>query len=144
MAQDDDPMNWNLYTPEAFCTYVLSAPRLRKLVWDFAVHREEDSGMPNYDFHAGHAKWLIELAQLARGQGCSLREIEILFDPGLGMYYNNHRDLTPWRLIDYVEGVLVDLGIVLLYKRHWLTKMKKRNEDLLAHELITTFIPPLG
>jgi hypothetical protein len=134
-----------IWSAEAFCTYVLSAPRLRKLTWDFSIW-DCEYGALNMDFVAGHAKWLIDVAQLAHAQRRSLREIEIVFNPGLG-YHTKKPDLAPWKLIDHAARVLLELGIVLLYERHLLTEMKHFNDDiefeLLTHEPITiTKYPP--
>jgi hypothetical protein len=134
-----------IWSAEAFCTYILSAPRLRKFVWDFSLW-DREHGPLNMDFVAGHAKWLIDVAHLARVQHRSLREIEIVFNPGLGCY-TKKPDLAPWELIDHAARVLLGLGMVLLYKRHLLTKMKQSNDDiefeLLTHEPITiTGYPP--
>jgi hypothetical protein len=134
-----------IWSAEAFCTYILSAPRLRKFIWDFS-RWDCEHGDQNTDFVAGHAKWLIDVAHFARVQHRSLREIEIVFNPGLGCY-TKKPDLPPWELMDHAARVLLGLGIVLLYKRHLLTKMKQSNDDiefeLLTHEPITiTEYPP--
>jgi hypothetical protein len=134
-----------IWSAEAFCTYILSAPRLRKFIWDFSLW-DCEYGPLNTNFVAGHAKWLIDVAQLARVQHRSLREIEIVFNPGLG-FYTDKPDMAPWELIDHAARVLMGLGMVLLYKRHLLTKMKQSNDDiefeLLTHEPITvTEHPP--
>jgi hypothetical protein len=134
-----------IWSPEAFCTYVLSAPQLRKLIWDFS-RWDYECGPSNMDFVAGHAKWLIEVAYLAHAQRRSLCEIEIVFYPGLG-FNTQTPDLAPWKLMDYAARVLLELGMVLLYKRHLFTTMKQFNDDiefeLLTHEPITiTKYPP--
>lgn len=136
-----------IWSAEAFCTYVLSAPRLRKLTWDFSAW-DSEYGPLNGDFVAGHAKWLIDVAHLAYAQRRSLREIEIVFNPGLGCH-TKKPDLAPWRLIDHAARVLLGLGMVLLYKRHLLTEMKQYNEDIefeLMYEptTITDFPPSWG
>ncbi|KAF1999550.1 hypothetical protein P154DRAFT_523335 [Amniculicola lignicola CBS 123094] len=126
----DNGRNPQIWSAEDFCTNVLSAPELRKLTWNFSFF-DEEYGAQNMEFDAGHVKWLIDVARLAHAQRRSLREIEIVFnpDPQYGRY-SRKPSMAPWKLIDFAARVLGELGVVLHYRRHFLTTRRKFSGDI--------------
>jgi hypothetical protein len=119
-----------IWSPELLCSTILSAPRLKKLVWNFTQfdYYHGDYCTSLSDFGSEQASWLIAAVRLAHARGCKLREVEIQFYPQDVDYSLVKDGWEPLRLMGEIEKEMEGMGMRLEYTRYR-TKEKDEGGD---------------
>jgi len=113
------------WVPSHVCANILSAPRLKKFIWDSTAYDTlDDSYVPLDDESiTWQGDWFVELVRLAHAQGRALREIVIIFGPPSSQHFYWRGGENVPKLLEEVRKEIEKLGVQLTFEsRSFLTE----------------------
>ncbi|KAF2647810.1 hypothetical protein K491DRAFT_739177 [Lophiostoma macrostomum CBS 122681] len=130
-------VNWS---PNEVNDDILSAPRLRRLTWDF--YKVNPWGVYDVrccDFGSLMVAFLSRVAQLAFANNRALAEMEILFHPWSNFCCSGRYSKDALDYLDWLSGELQTLGLRLICERYRIKKVRRRgrgSEENVTYKIV--------